>query len=361
MMKKTCFIFLICILIIGGCTKEKDKSAVQKPKEALNVLPPPPMPERIQASVKRWDGIVLKKICLVVKENFPQIKGELPMSIGKPVKTILTRMGIDIVPKGSPCDATLTIKLKGQTFKAKYHFGPIGVGECYSGGKVNGQILLTAKGYQTLAIPINGDDPVPEKVSENWFYKHQKPEDYNFRELWFEPLIDGLVALWGPQVLVCALDVTKSGATYWRNAPIYSRLMKIGPVDEVVNALIYALQDSNHTLKKYAANMFGEFAPNAKEGIPFLSQVLIEEVKGRLKKELKYWVNWDVAIALGKYGPAAKYAVPNLIKAYYIAKKEQNYLKGVDTHCADALEKITGKSSGWEDWWKRHKTRNKTE
>ncbi|MCG7853885.1 MAG: hypothetical protein MIO92_15295 [Methanosarcinaceae archaeon] len=359
----------LSIVFVGGCQTELNNETSEDPL----VLPPqPPLPVLEIPPVQKWDGMAIKSLRLTVNEVYPHIKEGTPRGgdIESLARRIIERLRIDLVDDGAESDAVLTIKLKGQAFKDKYvdqYFGNL-KGECYAGGKVDGQIILSASDYPPLTFPIKVENTISKTISDSYFESHRNPEDYNLRELWYETVIDAMYDIWGAQALVCALDETDDGTGYWPNHPIYRRLMKIGPTEEIVNSLIHALMGEDYSLSHYAVNMIGEFYPKVgkiypevEDTIPYLSQSLLVKVgsMGVTRSGLEglgitgdYKIRWDIALLLGRFGPRAEYSVPFLTKGYNLGTYESNY-------CSEALEKITGVSSNWETWLRNRRRSGK--
>lgn len=291
-----------------------------------------PLPEKVPPHVQGWEGVTLETICLEPTYSFPQIEGEIPQPIDESAELMLTRLGMEIVDDASSCDATLSLNLSGRTWRAFY----IGAGNCYTGGEVDGELILITGGKKPLSFPITGSVPLSQAVSVSQCKKD--PVDYPFINLWFEPLLDGLVQFWGPQALVWALEID-------RLELVYRQLLDVGPVDEVITALLYVLEDEDgdYHHRQYALLLLGEFAPEAKEAIPLLIQTLNNDQDDLLRR--------GAVRALGKFGPEAKDAIPTLIQAI------NNDSWAV---YAETLEQFTGQDFGndterWQVWWEENR------
>lgn len=303
---------------------------------ALTVPPPPPLPpiER-PPPIRVWEGITVETVCLKAELSFPQIEGEIPEPIDDTAREILTRLGLNVVSNDAPYDATLTLSLSGEAFSANY----IGAGKCYTGGKVEGHMSLTAEGQVPLTFRIYKTQRTAYSITDILADKRRNPEDFPFIVLWFEPLVGGLAQLWGPQALVWSLDL--AGPT-WRSA------IDIEPTGEVVTALIYALGHESYKLRYKAALLLGAFAfaPEAEKAIPFLVLNLDDE-------------NYDAKLAsigaLEAFGQKAMSTVPSLIPLLEIIDRDViDHIQREEV--GDALEAITGQDYGedaalWRQWW----------
>jgi hypothetical protein len=297
---------------------------------------PTPFPEKGPPTIRGWEEGKVESVCLKAELSFPQIIGKIPEPIDETTRKILTRLGLQVVANGSPCEATLTLTLSGEAFKAYYVPG----GTCYTGGKVDGQIQLTSDGQPPLNFPITANKPVPESIWVDWCQARRQPVDYPFKDLWFEPLTDDLSRIWGPQVLVYVLD--EDVDQHWQTS-VSRRLSMIGPENEIVFALIYALEDEDENLREGAVRQIGEFAPRAEEAIPFVTMALDDE-------------DWEVrmcaAEALGKFGLKAKDTLPALIQTLNDSDSNVGYV------AHEALKQITGEdfgydTSAWQRWWEK--------
>ena len=196
---------------------------------------------------------------------------------------------------------------------------------------------LTAEGKTPLTFPIFGEEPVPAIVTKTYAKNHHHPEDYFFKGLWFKPLVDGLTQIWGPQTLVWALDLSPGSVNLRRE------IDDTGPVDEVVTALIYALQHESRRLRVGAVHQLAGFAPEAEEAIPFLVTFLKSEGSS---------VGKAAAFALKTYGQKAMIVVPALINII----ADDQIQGSVRVLAVEVLVAITGQAFGgdvalWRQWW----------
>jgi len=255
-------------LFVSGCGLFSTPAPTFTPVPTSTPMPTlPPMPEKTPPPVRIWEGADAKTICLQTELTSPEGNQVIPDPIGEAVRNILRNMGLQVVDHGAPCDATLTITTDAGADKGFYVPG----GSCYTGGNVQMAISFTAIGQEDFETVINAERPAGEVVGASWCEEHRQPDDfleyYVFEETWSEPLLDILVDLWGPQVLVWAMDQIAAGK--WPNH-VSRRLETIGPTDEIVRALIYALQDESKILRRNAACMVRGFGWEAKDAFPFL-------------------------------------------------------------------------------------------
>jgi len=320
--------------------------------------PPPPLPEKTPPPVQVWEGTVVETVCLDVEWSLPQVSED---AIGPAdVPRVLTNMGLKVVDEGAACDATLSIELSGEASGAAYG----GLGYCVTGGIVQGKMTLSAEGRDPFTAPIWAVDPVDNTVTEGSCSKD--PDRYDLNVLCLGALEESLAQIWGLEVYVWM-----SEWAVWTDgihvSPPPLRHVEIGP--EIIDALLYALENEGEPTRRAAARRLGDYAPDGEEAIPYLIGALSDWEDGA----------WEAyAEALGEFGPQAMDAVPVLIialrdeipeawkrgalwvspdykgkpaDARYPDILAMNQLKAIDV-----LKEITGEDHGtdvdaWARWW----------
>jgi len=91
---------------------------------------PSPIPTPLPLQAPGWEEVTVRTLCLGVKESY----GGLERKAAEVAQPILARLGVQGMPQGLPCEATLTIELTGRALGATYIPG----GYCYTGAKVSG-------------------------------------------------------------------------------------------------------------------------------------------------------------------------------------------------------------------------------
>jgi hypothetical protein len=281
-----------------------------------------------------WEGVTVHALCLKVEQSYPGIEGKSPEPVAEAVQEILARVGLWIVAEGESCDATLTVALTGKARGADY----IGVGHCYSGAEVSGEMALTASERAPLTLPIGGKYPPPVMIAGC----PDEPANAPFGEAWLEALFEGLAHLWGPQVLIRSLGDERA----WAREIVVEELGEIGPEEGVVLALTQALEDGDGDVREAAADALAEIGPHAVEAVPALITALGDDRIG---------VRRAAALALGEIGPGAREAVPTLIQAL---GDESSLMRQA---AVKALRAITGQDFGedaerWQQWWEAHRS-----
>jgi HEAT repeat protein len=266
---------------------------------------PPPMPALTLPSVQapQWREITVETLCLQMEQSYPGIEKEFSLPIEETIRQILTGLGLQVVAKGTPCDATLAVTFTAKPLAGNYAPG----GRCYTGAEVEGEMVLNSSGLAPVTLPISGEQPVPQTVT---LPCNKEPNEAPFRGIWEDDLLDGLVHLWGPQVLVQALGDEVSKVSQEAS----QALKWVGPEKDTITALVRALGNKDQNMRERAAKALGDIGPGAKDAIPFLIQALGD-------KDENYKVRSAAAHALG-YMEAIE-AVPFLIQT--LGNKDDHY------------------------------------
>jgi hypothetical protein len=113
---------------------------------------------------------------------------EVAADIEATLQRVVTGLGMDMVGPDGQCDATLTVVLSGSALRAHY----IGLGTCYTGAEVHGEIRLAAPGKDPISVPVSDTDEPPEYTSSC----PAKLCDAPFLDAWGMTLLRGLGQLW---------------------------------------------------------------------------------------------------------------------------------------------------------------------
>lgn len=195
----------LCVLFLLSACGGIDLSILNTvtPTPTNTPIPSPtPVPLSVPPGVRPWNQMVIKTICL---EQY--YTGDLPAfferltsmpTIDEAIPQTLNGMNIAILPPGGQCDASLTIEIDGKALSRDY----IGGGDLYTGGEVNGSLMIKAPGQITKVFPIQGKEYPPQEI---YLLNDSKgpttPGDYDFRKLYNAPILDALYQIWGPQAL----------------------------------------------------------------------------------------------------------------------------------------------------------------
>ena len=399
-MKRGAVLLLFLTVLAGGilaCGKESTSSPTPTPTTG-----PTPTPLPLQAS--GWEGVTVQTICLEVEQSFPEMPPELKdvatPKISETTQRILGELGLQFVDVS--CDATMVITMTGQAIAEEYY----GIGRCYEGAKVNGEILLTGSGRTPLTVSINLSHPPPSMISSE--HCNKAPFDAPFSLIWPQALLNGLTQLWGPQVPIAAMwdeewivstaalnllgsiepvegiapaliQILESDELYMVRANAARALGGMGAEEGVIPALIHVLEDEyeDDSVRGGAAVALMQIGPEAAEAVPVLIQVLADEndfwlsplaakalaqigpetteVFSALVQALEEGnssVREAAAVALGQIGPEVMESVPALI---LVLGDEYPF---VCEAAAEALAIITSQDFGedagaWQEWWEK--------
>ena len=183
---------------------------------------------------------------------------------------ILSGLGLQVVEKGTLCDATFAISMTVEALGATYFGAPRDL--CYTGAEVNGQMTLDLADHAPLILRVHCKKEPTSGTIQNCPYESTDPA---YDAALAEPVLDNLTALWGHQIYVLAIESEYEGIGQYvsgdKNSSIRRRaiyeLGEIGPdAMEAVPVLIQALGDkqtalrtlANHALIKITGRNFGE-------------------------------------------------------------------------------------------------------
>jgi len=293
-MRRAIVSFVAVVILTSGGVACRSRQA-SSPASTLQPTPAPtvtPIPLRAPG----WEETTVRTLCLEVEQSYPEIDDKSPEPIAQAAQEHLSELGMHVVTEGDPCDATLTLTMIGRALGDDYTGG-----YCYSGAEVEGQAVLTLAGRAPLTSPLAGRQGTPFSIQ----HCPKQPTGAPFEVAWREALLGGLFDLWGPQVL------------------------------------IHALQDERVLVRDLAAEALVEAGPEAAEAIPALAQAL---------EDTDLDVRASAAQALREIGPQAIDAVPALIQALGDSSSH------VRASALSALKVITAQDFGedvpaWQAWW----------
>jgi len=145
-----------------------------------------------------WEGVTLSTLCLAVWDHYPQSVGAYSLTDEITAATVglLSRLGIQTVPQGEPCEAELTILLSFRAVGTRYSGGSV----LYTGARTNGQLTLSAPERELLVVPVNSM-VLLQVDSDSSGRQPASPSDAPYESVWREPVLAGLAQIWGDDVL----------------------------------------------------------------------------------------------------------------------------------------------------------------
>lgn len=203
---KTIAIIFI-ILIIFGFMNLCGVFDTKKSSSTVSITP-----TSIPIQIPGWDDVDLNTLCIDISQDYPEewfgfFKATLvklgmdisPKQYVFPFDTvtndIMQKIGLQVVEKEAPCEAKLTIIVKGREKVATY--GKFREDKCYTGSYVTVKIALSYENtsYETIA---SGQNNPPSMITSGNCptQAYQAP----FAESSAEALTKALVDIWGPEI-----------------------------------------------------------------------------------------------------------------------------------------------------------------
>lgn len=267
---KNAVVMLSALVVLAGGTLACQFGAVPTPTSEpipTPTLEPTPTPLPLQAA--GWEEVTVRTLCLEVEQSYPQMTGEFSLPVAQDVQSILTGLGLQVVTRGTLCDATLTFVLVGEALEARY----LRWERCYSGADFRGQVILAMPRLDTLTLSVSGYVGTPYMISSCPY----TPRDAPLEEAQWKAILDGLTHLWGPPVIIEAArlrrqDIHKLLAI---DRAVFEALEEWGP--EAIPILIQALGDRDEDVRWVAAQGLDDYGLEAMEATPALIEALRDE------------------------------------------------------------------------------------
>jgi len=282
---------------------------------------PTPIPTPTPPPVMGWGDVTVNTLCLEVEQTYPEIDHKSPEPIDTHITELLTLMGFRVIGLGEGlCDARLSIVLTGEALGANY-LGAGYSGYCFTGAYYDGQITLASEGRTSLVVPLFAvEEPAKSVFGCD---KSKDPQNAPFADVWTKAVIDGLISVWGPQVLVNGLGVR--GDFHFANEylrPHLNRLLsKMG--EDAIPLLVEGLNHSDPVIRRDAARKLAQDSgPEGREALASVEPEVVDAVVQPLIENLEAFL--------------------------------ERGFPGDDI--SDTLEVITGQDFGedaslWWDWW----------
>lgn len=213
----------------------------------------------------------IETLCLQIDQAYPQIDDEFAPPFRETAEAILTGLGIVVVEVGDACDATLHFSVTGEAL----WFTPWGSRKCYNGASVIGQVILKGLASEEQTRSISGIKPVP--LYNN--VCNYIPADAPWEQAWTGALLEGLVAVWGQQVLFTAL--TLPDLSHYQAVAIADTAAELES-DQALDVLLYMLEleDSYQFAHPHVIVLLGTYDTEAETVVPVLIEALNDEDVG---------------------------------------------------------------------------------
>lgn len=283
-----------------------------------------------------WDNRVVHSLCLEVEEYYNQVKDDTEEKF---LKKIFQDAGVQILPPGGDCDASLKLSIVGFHNGASY----LGLsGTCYNAWDVSGEMSLSAPGQKTRTLPIKYLRTAPETLHESECIRSQ---DKSGLITFSHPqVLRGLWQFWQPGLLFFA--VTDDGSY---PDDLSNGFSAKPPGNDLKAAILHGLTGTDPVYQTGAIkvlDMMGSQALHIPEALPIVVDLLQESQDPALQLRL-------LAI-LGRFGVQAKNDAPRLVWFW----NHYQYQQEIDQAIYNTLVKITGEdlTNSREKWSWAYKT-----
>jgi len=245
------FVFLPLASVALACTvpqATKDEGNAIRVTERV-IAPTPSLTSiawSLQQDIKAAQQAIsaIQTICLDAQIKYPDEVEEGPVEEAT-FQYILSGLGLQVVEKDTPCDATFTVSMTVEALGATYSGAPRD--PCYTGAEVNGRMTLDLAKHPPLILRVHGkDDPASGIINECPYVFNDPVYDAALAT----PMLDNLASLWGHQIYALVLESEYEG---------------IGQ---------YVHGDTHSTIRLRAINALGTVGPDAMEAVPVLIRAL---------------------------------------------------------------------------------------
>jgi len=322
--------FETAVALINAATAQVDLSATSTPAPTAQPDSPTVKAQPTSGQDSGWDPLPIERVCLEIDQSYPDIAGEFSLPIREAAEAILAEMDVVVMEAGGDCESTLEYSLTGEALWAQWECTP----RCYNGAKVSGVARLTGDITAGNRFPhaVEGKEPIP---SVN-FSCTEQPADAPWERAWTGALLDGLAAVWGPQVLITVLDMPD--LTSNRAEAVADTALKL-ETSQMLEVIGHMLELEDPWIRERVIQMLGRAGP---EAVPVLIQALDDE-SGAVRSE--------AAEKLRNLHSDALEAVPALIL------RLDDDVESVRSDALMALRWITGEydlgedAAEWQAWW----------
>ena len=255
-MKKPIYALLLIACTVAACNLVKST--------------PIPLASRLPAG---WQDVQIRTISVEVQQSFLEIDPGFSLPVEAMLRRILTGLGLTVVSVGDESDARLFLHLKSAALAEDYQsiLGNVG-GHCFTGAQVSGELRLTMSDRSPLVFALSAGIPPPSTISAC----PKQPQDAPFDAVWPQAVLDGLLDLWGGQVLGVAIGDRDESVRLAAVRLVGDQGKEGIPllVKENIPLLMKALGDRSAAVRARAVYALAAFGADATEAVPAIVEVL---------------------------------------------------------------------------------------
>jgi hypothetical protein len=207
--KKSLIAISILALLTFGCQLQSLAfSPTATPTVTVTVPTRTPTPSPTASFTPTPTPLVIQTLCLDVETA--NLERNSTGDIGSLLQRLLGPDGMDVSISTDSCTTKLDIQVSFDAGSADYKDTSTGVSQtCYTGVSADGEMKATLADGTILTYPIKTHIAPPGGTIT---FCPKTKDDANLTETWLNPILDGLVDLFGPEILAHALFVDLRGS-----------------------------------------------------------------------------------------------------------------------------------------------------
>jgi hypothetical protein len=272
----------------------------------------------------------IQTLCLEVEEVYPEIEGNFTIHMEGKIRKFLTSMGLQVLPFGETCDASLKVLLTGHAFKEGYSYESGKSQSCYGSASYMIEMKFRRSGAKSDKKFRRRSTCTFRTVPEEECSQDQKKAPFDLA--WQVAFLFGLEKFFPPNNVYLAALVSPDD----RQLRFQGFRFFVVRKKSIPQALpdIIQMYESAVIQKEQIVNTAREAASSFDNKIILLNG----------------------SIMLGKLDHADMDGVPYLVNALRKAVANDESYRGF----VDALKKITRQDFGndpdvWQQWWNENK------
>jgi hypothetical protein len=325
------------------------------------LTPTPPVFTEPQTLIPEdWWDVRIERLCLDVREYYTNVGGGFSLSLASQAGQVLSRMGMEVVEVGEPCDATLTFNWTLTAYSQRYTTAwSLGSNQttltCFTGAEIRGDVRL-ADEERIYSAPFHEIKYPPSAISSvlaGWVdpsgisgvsgeYATTCPEEASgapFEELWPKAMLEQLLLLWGPPAIHAALDTGDPTLQLGALQAMHGASLQFDDHTDSI-LLLHAMQSEDVIVRRLAVDYLGDSVDDELANVGLLLAL----------DDPDAWVRYYAAEGLAESEAPTGEMVTALIGAL------DDPVENVRTEAAEALAALTGEDFGtdadaWQAWW----------